>query len=148
MFRFRRRETIFTEPAWMTWPAPGNILREDRYQPALRSLVGPIDPNGHRVFVKVLLSREPTNTFDPNAIRATINSAMVGYIGRDLAAIAAPILDGGGFSSIEVFGLIRGGWDTETNLGCHLWMNRQVGRGPTFPSDDLGVPAPWPPNEE
>ena len=69
----------------------------------------------------VLLRREPSNPYDPNAIRVERrNGQQIGYIDRHLAANLAPEFDKNGDSVPATINEITGGYDRYSNLGVRL----------------------------
>lgn len=43
----------------------------------------------------IMMSREPQNKFDTNAIKVSTIDGQVGYIGKDYSSILAPMMDSG-----------------------------------------------------
>jgi hypothetical protein len=133
---------------WVTWEAPRNyVAGEASYLPALTSLAGSPCEDGYCIPTPVDLAREPTNPYDPNAIRAEVRHTHVGYLRRHLAAQLAPVLDDADAARITVCGLIRGGSMTAPNLGCHIWLNRSLTPGVVVELTDEEYAVPWPPRE-
>lgn len=60
----------------------------------LASVAKVVRSGPHRL-VSAMLRREPTNKFDPNAIRVYCNDAWLGYVPRVQAATLAPCMDRG-----------------------------------------------------
>ena len=67
----------------------------------------------------VVLSREPLNAYDSNAIAVTVDGETVGYIALDDAAILAPLLDAGR-PHIAIVHCIRGGVPGASHYGCQV----------------------------
>lgn len=134
--------------SWIDWPAPRNVVAgESHYQEALVAIAGPICERGYCLPVEALLIREPSNPYDPNAIRVEVAHRKIGYVARAIAAQLADGLDEAGCSAFSVCGVVRGGSETARTLGVHLWLDRRVSLGPQIAfHDDEGVVA-WPPNE-
>jgi hypothetical protein len=134
---------------WVGWEAPRNyIAGESKYGEALTSLTGPPCDDGYCTPVVVTLIREPNNAYDPNAIRAEVSLAHVGYLRRGIASQLASPLDGARIRSLRVAGLLRGGATRAPNVGCHVWLNRVIGDdGPAIQlEDDPQWCVPWPLN--
>jgi hypothetical protein len=135
--------------AWLSWDPPRNyIAGEASYKQSLRKLTGPPRADGYCVPVVVRLVREPTNSYDANAIRADVSGACIGYLRRHLAAQLAPVLDRAKCSEFTVPGLLRGGSTAARNVGCHVWLDRSMtvnGPSLTLPREDEWI-VPWPVN--
>jgi hypothetical protein len=68
------------------------IVGESHYQPALRRIVGYVDPaRGASFRCVVRLVREPTNRYDKNAVRADVGNETVAYLSRDDAEMWQPL---------------------------------------------------------
>lgn len=42
---------------------------------------------------QVTIEREPSNQYDPNAIKVLVDGRQIGYIGKDFSGILAPMMD-------------------------------------------------------
>lgn len=42
---------------------------------------------------QVTIEREPSNKYDPNAIKVLVDGRQIGYIGKDFSSILAPMMD-------------------------------------------------------
>ena len=162
LFRKKRGERVDPQPpnvsagwkselTWLEWDPPCNwIAGESRYPEAFAQLAGEPRDDGYLVPVEVLLEREPQNSFDENAIVASVAGLKVGYISRDVAAAVAPALDRAGAASIVVCGIIRGGYTPRPNFGVHIWLDKhpqpsvQIG----LTTDGVGQVGAWPPDED
>lgn len=135
--------------AWRRWEAPRNyVAGEASYAAGLRALTGPVCRGGYCRAVVVEFVREPGNQYDPNALRAVVESHHIGYLRRHLAARIAPALDGSRLSAFEVPGILRGGSSSAPNVGCHVWLGRCVspsGMQIDLPRSDPEWEVPWPP---
>jgi hypothetical protein len=132
---------------WRSWPAPHNFIAgESHYMPALASLAGPPCETGYCIPVEVVLTREPTNPYDPNAIRAEVHGLHVGYLARHLAAQISPALDRAGVASFAVCGVLRGGWQDAQYFGVHVWLDRRTRPGPSIEQMDEAGAVQWPPD--
>lgn len=116
--------------AWTDWEAPLNAVHgESHYQESIARAAGGLHHNTE-ILVVARLIREPTNEHDTNAIRVELDGIHVGYIARDAAEELAPILDRAECPSVDVQGLIRGGFSDPILLGVHLWLRRRLSEGP------------------
>lgn len=68
-----------------------NVAGESHYQDALRAIAGE-GPGAIRQDAVAHLIPEPENKHDAHAVRVEIDSARVGYLPREVAAIYAPLL--------------------------------------------------------
>ena len=74
--------------------------------------------------ITITLERETGNAYDPNAVQIVAGvkgkgSAVMGYVGRELAKVIAPLLDAG--KSVKaVFDGITGGSDYRLNYGLNI----------------------------
>lgn len=100
--------------------------------------------------VSVTLAREPGNKYDKNAIVATVEGHVVGYINRDVAAVVSPALDGVGVSQITVCGIVRGGYTRRKNFGVHIWLDKHPERSVqiNLVTDGIGQVGSWPPDDD
>ncbi len=99
------------------------VVGESHYQAALSSICGGKIADGHDVEIRADLVRDPHNAHDPNAVKVMIGGQQVGWLGRDLAASMARIMDGRGVTSVGCDALIGGGWrrgDDEGHFGVRL----------------------------
>jgi len=122
------------------------VRGEDRYQEAIRSLAGPPRKHGYLIPVAVNLSREPKNPSDEKALLAEVNGLKVGYLAREFAAQASPVMDKARCSNFVLAGLIRGGANRAKTLGVHVWTARRLSPGPGI--DGIELPefeVRWPP---
>lgn len=73
-----------------------DIVGEASYQDALDRICGGKCEDGHEFEVAALLIEEPDNPADPNAVRAVISGATVGYLPRkDAPLFKAKLRDAG-----------------------------------------------------
>jgi len=101
------------------------IVGESRYQDALARVVrsATVDRDGRRM-VKVIVQREPTNPFDPNAIRiAHPTHGTLGYLSREDAerynSRIAPFEEAG--LTVTCTAALAGGTRDKPNIGA--WLN-------------------------
>jgi hypothetical protein len=108
-----------------------NVVGESNYQPAIREACGwePGTDTHFECFAELV--PEPTNRYDPNAVRVDLNGACVGYLSRADALELGPAISEA--LSDHCSGLVRaviaGRADGDTdNLGVflHLNLNRKV----------------------
>ena len=74
--------------------------------------------------ITIELQRESGNAYDPNAVQIIAavkgkGSAVMGYIGRELARVIAPLLDKGKAVKAD-FEAITGGHDYKLNYGLNV----------------------------
>lgn len=136
---------------WRSWEPPLNIVRGESYrQKALQQFASKPRSNGYLVPVRVQLSREPSNKYDPNAIKVEIKGSHVGYIAREVAAKMAFSMDAMHIQSFVVAGLIRGGSFKAPSLGVHIWLDKRLSKAPLL---NIGktflaqYQVSWPPDE-
>lgn len=132
---------------WRSWEAPYDLVRgEFAREEAFRKMVGPPRKHGYLLPVEVTLIREPTNSNDPNAVRAEVDGVTLGYLDRNFAAQASPVIDKGGCPEFVVAGLIRGGTTRKAkSYGLHIWTARRISPGPNISGDLAQFEVSWPP---
>jgi hypothetical protein len=138
--------------AWMyEWEAPQNVTRgESHHQDAIERAAGNQDDRGVPRPVVATLRREPTNAYDPNAIRVEVNGELVGRITKELAVELAPRMDRAGIAMMEVPAVVCGG-ASRMHLGVHLWLTRRITPTPSVGVDAavlLPYSVSWPPTEQ
>lgn len=134
---------------WLEWESPRNLVAgEASYTTALAKITGEPCESGYCLPKPVVLIREPENGHDPNAIRAEVEGACVGYLRRALAEQLAAPLDGVGCRAFSVAGLLRGGSRRARNVGCHVWLERRLSPGPSITFDDREWEVSWPPRDD
>ncbi len=69
-----------------------DAVGEQSYQAALSRLVGGKGEDGWDCMVKARLVPEPTNRYDPNAVKVEVDGTLVGYMARDQAKAYQPTL--------------------------------------------------------
>jgi hypothetical protein len=115
------------------------VVGESHYQDAIRDAVhGESREDGIEVEARIV--REPTNAFDPNAVRIDVNGRTVGYIARTEAPLLRPRL-----IDLERQGLrpvcrasVFGGSPDKPNYG--IWLRASfalVGLGNQLPVGDV-----------
>jgi hypothetical protein len=91
-----------------------DVVGESNYQPQLQKVGGrALDDGRERRLVLAVIAPEPTNQYDAEAIKVTIDGGLVGYISRDDQDIVRPLVDKAiGASGIATcLANIIGGWD-------------------------------------
>jgi len=107
-----------------------DVVGESHYQPAIRAACN-WKPGADTLFHSTAeLVPEPTNPYDRNAIKVTINGACVGYLSRQDAVTLGPAIRaaikhrGSGVCRAVIAGHANG--DTD-NLGVFLHLDADVG---------------------
>jgi len=108
-----------------------NVVGESNYQPAIRRACGWQRGMDTHFECFAELVPEPTNRYDPNAVRVDINGACVGYLSRADAVELRPAIDealtehGSGLVRAVIAGRAAGETD---NLGVflHLGLGREI----------------------
>lgn len=137
--------------AWRAWDAPDSLVHgESHHAEALVGLTGRPRRNGYLVPIDVVLRREPTNPYDPNAVRVEVQGQHVGYIGRDFAPDVSQAMATCGIESCAFAGLLRGGYDGErSNVGVMVWLDKRISAAPCV---DFGSVTcrewQWPPRDD
>ncbi|HEY0698907.1 MAG TPA: HIRAN domain-containing protein, partial [Micromonospora sp.] len=69
------------------------VVGESDFAAEIRSLFGPgFDPEGSEITVQAQLIPDPTNRFDPDAVKVLCSGQQVGYLPREHAGEYAPVL--------------------------------------------------------
>lgn len=113
------------------------VVGEGSYQDAIERIAGPKEPEGKQMLVGATLRCEPSNEYDPNAVRVEVMGQLVGYLPRDLAAKVCTALSAKG-GAVEGSGMIVGGWRdaiSEGHFGVRVWLNGRV-------ASELGIEEP------
>jgi len=124
------------------------IVGESYRQDALRAIAGPKEPDGKELAVGATLRCEPSNAYDPNAIRVEVMGQLLGYVAREQALLLASAISRTHAGCIEVRGLIVGGWRdgaSEGSYGIRVWLTtRDTDRLQVAPGvlDPAHRPAP------
>lgn len=98
-----------------------DIVGEQSYQKNLKKIAGSKEEESKFFECLAVVSSEPSNQYDKNAIKVEINGLLVGYISKVEAARLA-----GKAVNKTVPAVINGGWkddDTEGNYGVKLAIN-------------------------
>jgi ssDNA-binding Zn-finger/Zn-ribbon topoisomerase 1 len=135
-----------------------DVVGESHYQPALERMAGGRTNVGarHPDHMAVLLP-EPTNEWDPNAVRVLLvagsSAALVGYLSREDAIAYRPVIDRvaerGEVTMCHAS--LKGGWDQGVSFGVMLrigapWSlmaecDSAWGPDPRWPSQVVASPA-------
>lgn len=110
---------LVVTPLWgPSWPN-AEVVGESNYSREIRGLMpSGFDPDGAEVTVDIVLSREPNNKYDRNAVAIGAATGTVGYLPREEAARYAPVLDAlaaqGGIAqtTARVWGYLREEYDS------------------------------------
>lgn len=125
----------WTSGAWGEWDPPVDAVRgESHHREALLQVFGSPGLN-MKTAVEAVLTREPLNPYDRNAVRVEVAGAHVGYIAKELAEQLSPHLDGIGCPSFSVAGLIDGGGYGGGGPDVWLWFDKRLTTGP-----DIDIP--------
>lgn len=89
------------------------VVGESNYQEALKGLAGGRKrEEGVEIHTTATLVPEPSNPYDPNAIKVQIDGKLVGYIPRQVAKVLQPIIqklaEHGEIGACSA--IIKGGW--------------------------------------
>jgi len=104
------------------------VVGEAQHQAALERIAGGKHPGGTKLAIRARLVPEPSNPYDPDAIRVEIDHAHVGYLSRPAALafqpVAARLTELG--LALDVSGRLKGGWlrddGDEGDFGVTLTM--------------------------
>jgi hypothetical protein len=125
------------------------VVGESHRQQALEQIAGAKDELGKQLVVGVTLRAEPSNEYDPNAVRVECYGQLLGYVARRVASmLSGPIQERCG-GALEARGVIVGGWrtsDSEGHFGIRVWVtDRDAGRLEEHyqPVIEAAMPAGW-----
>lgn len=109
---------------WRDGSFPMEVVGESNYQPALVSICGSHTREGHDGEYEAIIELEPSNRYDPNAVKVMIKGKTVGYLPREQAKRVGGQLDEAGSAAARCRARIRGGWRTnqydEGDFGVRL----------------------------
>jgi hypothetical protein len=124
------RETRWTEDVERFGDIQVDVVGESHYQPAIRTACN-WKPGADTLFdCMAELVPEPTNPYDRNAIKVTIDGACVGHLSRQDAVTLGPAIretikrQGSGMCRAVIAG--RANSDTD-NLGVFLHLDAEIG---------------------
>jgi hypothetical protein len=119
------------------------VVGESHYQAALGELCGGHNRTGHDRVCRARLAPEPTNLYDANAMKVTIDGRVVGYAPREqaarLKAEAARVGRPGAVIVAEA--VIRGGWRTNQHDEGHFGVRLGIPLHGTIRFEGLEEPA-------
>ena len=130
-------------------PVEVDVVGEARYQDNLERLAGRKQAVGKEHRVGVTLRCEPTNQYDPNAVRVESMGLVVGYLPKQLAAGACAGMSRHG-GAVEGQGLIVGGWkdgSSEGSFGIRVWLREDDAQRVGIARQDAPQLPPPTPNE-
>jgi hypothetical protein len=104
------------------------IAGASNYQEALSNICGGKTDEGHEKEVTALLTPDPKNQYDPNAIKVTIDDQLVGYVGKKYTAGYRLALKGFSIEEqpIGYHALIVGGWNRGGGDEGHFGVNIDI----------------------
>jgi hypothetical protein len=104
------------------------VVGESNYQEALERACGGRQRDGVDFDCIATLRHEPTNPYDPNAIRVEVDGLLVGYLNRHAAKAFRPVAERlaqqGQVGTCAA--RIAGGWDRDGDLG-HFGIRLDLG---------------------
>ena len=105
------------------------VVGESNYQDALGKVCGGRTEDGVDHDCTAVLRAEPTNPYDPNAIRVGVNGLLVGYLNRHAALAFRPVADRlaleGKVGTCNA--TIVGGWDRSHGDRGHFGIRLDLG---------------------
>ena len=117
----KRRASATASPGdRFTFPVVG----ESRYQDALGRIVGGHNREGHSHQCEATLIPEPTNPYDPQAIKVFIDGEPVGYIPNERTARLHKAMAGRG--KLRCKARIDGGWRTNQHDAGHFGVKLAI----------------------
>ncbi len=146
---YRQPSTLRTETSfqinWRDESYPMEVVGESHYQPAFLEICGPHSRYGYDVKLAAVLELEPSNPYDPNAIRVLIQGKTVGYLSREQAARVGQQMRNEQLRNVGCNAKVRGGWRSnqhdEGTFGVWLAV-------PTWGWIDFGTGRPPPENAQ
>jgi len=123
-----------------TPPAAYNLIRGETFRDSdLKALVKGVDLPA---LTTVTFTREPSNGHDRNAIVATVDGVVAGYLPAGLAAKMAPAADREGIASFQVVGVVReSGYANIGGFQIDVCPGERITRGPVLPSGPEYLPS-------
>jgi len=124
------KETRWLEDADRFGDIRVEVVGESHYQPAIRAACNWKPGTDTLFYCTAELVPEPTNPYDRNAIKVTINGVCVGHLSRQDAVTLGPAIraaikhQGSGVCRAVIAGHANG--DTD-NLGVFLHLDAKVG---------------------
>jgi hypothetical protein len=134
---------------WVQWSAPSNVIvGEERRQSEFEAVIGKPRSEGYLLFKPVTLRREPTNSHDPNALKAYYAGTHLGYLRAKYAETISPRMDEAGITEYSIAGIARGGSSNrseQANLRLQVWTDRLITKGFKFAPGSSDIERIWPP---
>lgn len=121
--------------AWRAGSFPTDAVGESFYQQALETIAGGYNRSGHEKECDAIIALEPTNQFDPNAVRIEIVGRVVGYLSRDQAQRVGGAMKELGLVAATCRAQIRGGWRTNQYDQGHFGVRLAI---PSWGQIDFG----------
>ncbi|MEX4009375.1 HIRAN domain-containing protein [Neoaquamicrobium sediminum] len=111
-----------------------DIVGEANYQDALNRTCGGKTEDGHEHECSAQLFEEPTNKYDSNAVKVTINGRTVGYLSRADAVDYKRALASAGLAgrAVDVDAIVVGGWDRGNRGSGHYGVKLDMEMPPEF----------------
>jgi len=89
-----------------------DVVGESNYQDVLSSIAGGFSRESQYIDCDAVIEKEPSNPYDSNAVKVTINKLVVGYIPARDAVRVGNALTKAEVNKARVEAQIRGGWKT------------------------------------
>jgi len=93
------------------------IVGESHYQAALEKIAGKRSEEGTDLQCCAVLTAEPDNPYDKNAVAILIGGTKVGYLSRDVAGDFRSALEHAGVGRAACAAVIVGGWKRGSDVG-------------------------------
>lgn len=102
------------------------IVGESFYQSQLERVCKGHNRFGHDLEKVAVLTPDPDNEHDPNAVAVSIDGGRVGFLGREDAARYLAALEEAGYAgqAVKVAAIVKGGWRTNQHDSGHfgVWL--------------------------
>lgn len=111
-----------------------DIVGEGNYQPALDRICGGKSEDGYEYECVAVLIEEPSNPYDRNAVKVTIDGQTVGYLAREDAVDYKHALADAGLAgrAVEVDAIVVGGWSRRRGDNGHYGVKLDMDLPPDF----------------
>lgn len=126
---------------WREGSFPMQVVGESNYQAALIAICGHHTRHGYEGEHVALIEREPSNSYDPNAIRVMIEGRKVGYLSREQAVRVGEQMILAGLTRSACAARVRGGWRTNQHDEGHYGVGLAI---PNQSWIDFGIGADRP----
>lgn len=100
------------EIQWRSGSFPMSAVGESFYVEALERICGGRSRAGYDLLRKAIIQLDPTNEYDPNAVKVLVESMHVAHLSREDAARVGGAMRALGISSAACAARITGGWRT------------------------------------